>query len=369
MKKILSYLKSEPVMCISIILAVMTSFIVPPDKLYLNYIDFKVIIMLFCLMSVIKGIYNCGFFNMLSQKTLNISQNIKTIAIILINLVFFASMFITNDVSLITFVPFTIAVLGKINPKDLIFVIVMETVAANLGSMLTPFGNPQNLFLFSFGNLNLIEFIKIIAPIAIVSYVLLMAILLFYKFEFFAFEKCANIEFHADKNFYIYSTLFLVSILAVFNAVNYIVAFILVLTIITFLDKSILKQVDYGLLITFAAFFIFVGNMQRIEIVRLFISNLINGNEFLCSVIMSQFISNVPAAIMLSGFTNNVKSLIIGTNIGGLGTLIASLASLISYKQYVAYPNSHKKEYLITFSIINFGLLLCLMFIFKFILN
>ena len=359
-KRMFTLIKSEAVLIISSLAAVITMFFVPPDAQYIHYIDIKVIVLLFCLMAVVQGFVKNGFFDVVSKKALSLSDNSKTISFILIMLVFFSAMFVTNDVALITFVPLTFGILGNIRQKNLIFTVVMETLAANLGGMSTPFGSPHNLFVYTFYHFSPLEFFKTVIPPAVLGFIIISVIALVKRFGETAKPHSFTDEKMPIKPLVIYSVLFVISVLGVLNVIPYYICLPVVLITILIADRAVLKSVDYFLLITFVAFFIFVGNLGRIDAVRDSISQVINGSGFFTGLILSQVISNVPAAVMLSGFTENSKALLLGVNIGGLGTLVASLASLISFKLYIKTENSKPLQYILIFTVYNFAVMAAL---------
>lgn len=366
--KIIEWCKNEAVLSIAMILAVISAFFVHPDKQYIGYIDFRTLAILFCLMAVMAGLQKLGFFNSIAEKLLQMVKHIRGIVFILIMLCFFSSMLITNDVALITFVPFTFIVLhmilGKAAEKLIVPVVVMQTIAANLGSMLTPIGNPQNLYLYGKSGMDFAEFIVLMLPYTIVSFCLLAGwcILFPYKGEkkvILEMKECTDISAY-KKELMIYAVLFVTCLLTVAHVLPYGVTLALVIAVVFWLDKRVLCQVDYALLLTFVGFFIFIGNMGRVPVFNELIQKIIAGNEILTSVAASQFMSNVPAALLLSGFTNQYELLIIGTNLGGLGTIIASMASLISFK-YIGKEYRHLRgRYLLYFTAANILFLLVL---------
>lgn len=360
MKQILSFIKKEVVLAIAALLAVVSMFFVPPSVKYIEYVDFSVLSILFCLMAVVAGFIKSGLFGYFSAKLLTRSNSIKIVSAVLTGLCFFSAMLITNDVALITFVPLTIAVLIGVSPKRLIFVIVLETIAANLGSVLTPIGNPQNLYIYSFYNMNIGDFLSAVAPIAALSLLLLSATLIFSKDGRIEITASAPIKFSSvDKRLLVlYTILLLLSITTVMRLLDYRICLALTAIALIIFDKAAFKRVDYSLLGTFLSFFIFVGNMGSIPIIKEILASLIDGRELIVSILASQVISNVPAAIMLSGFTDKARELLMGVNIGGLGTLIASLASLISYKLYAKSENSRPALFLGIFTIMNVAFLL-----------
>ena len=362
-------LKKEIVFWAALLLAVLSSFFVPVSKEYLGYLDYRVLTLLFCLMFLVVGFRKQGVFRYLGRILIGHAGNEMQLEMVLVFLCFFFSMIITNDVALITFVPFTMEILGSIHKeKHLIPVIVLQTIAANLGSMLTPIGNPQNLYLYSVSAFSFGTFILYMLPLVVVSFVLLLAILLFggWKERGTGLDS-ASVVLEEDipmekKKLLLLGILFLVCMGAVLRILPYGVSFLAVVIVGMIAFRNLFAQVDYFLLGTFAGFFIFIGNVQRIPSVSRWIGSVIEGKEFWLSIGCSQIISNVPAAMLLSGFTTEYKELLWGVNIGGLGTLIASLASLISYKFYASVKGAQRGKYMLVFTVYNvaFLLLLCL---------
>ena len=375
MKKIWEWCKSEIVLCLAILLAIGSSFFVKPDRMYLGYIDFRTLAILFCLMAVMVGLQKVGLFRYVAERLLGKVTHIRGIVFVLMALCFFLSMLITNDVALITFVPFTFIVLQLVleeRASELVVpVVVMQTIAANLGSMLTPIGNPQNLYLYGKVDLNFGEFMYLMLPYTVVAFLLLTSWCLLFVYR--GQKKC-SLQFHESsslrgrgKALFLYGILFAVCILTVADIIPYIVTLAVVLLVILLVDRKILKEVDYSLLFTFVGFFVFIGNMGRVPAFSELLQRVIEGNELLTAVVSSQFMSNVPAALLLSGFTEKFEQLIIGTNLGGLGTLIASMASLISFK-YVGkeYPKLRGK-YFWVFTVSNILFLIVLFVLAKLI--
>lgn len=345
-------IKKEPVLVIASILAVITAFFNPPGKEYLDYIDFRVLGILLSLMLVVAGLQANGVFVRMAEVLISGCNSVRKLAFVLVFLCFFSGMLITNDVALITFVPFAILTL-KMGDKEkyIIPVIVLQTVAANLGSMLTPMGNPQNLFLYGISGISMVEFMKLTLPYIIISACMLAVFIFFIKNEPLKADGNEKQSSLSVRQIAVYIILFILCILTVLRVIEWYIVMAIVGLVIVIMDKSILKKADYGLLLTFIAFFVFVGNMSEFSGIREMLSSVVKGRELLVSVVSSQFISNVPAAVLLSGFTDNYRELIVGINIGGLGTLIASMASLISYKLFAnAYP--HKKgAYMMRFTV------------------
>lgn len=371
---LISILKKETVLSIAVILAMISMFAVHPDKRYLEYIDFRTICILFALMVIVAAFKSVDFFVVLADKLTGAVKKKCTLALVLVLLCFFASMLITNDVALITFVPFGIIVFGKLPEGEkrswIIRVVIMETIAANLGSMLTPIGNPQNLYLFGISGMNITDFLELMLPYAVVSLVLLLVWIAISGLKDKK-SKGANAEIKPigsvgsmQKNkeiLIVYLALFMVMLLVVGRIVPYQVAFIMVLLYTAIRQRKLLREVDYSLLGTFAALFIFIGNLGRIPALAGFIEKIMAGHEVQCAVAASQVMSNVPAAILLSGFTGNIRALIVGTNLGGLGTLIASMASLISFRYIAREDRNMKGSYFLWFTLANIIFLFILM--------
>lgn len=361
MKKIIGFFKGNAVLTISLAAAVISAFIVPPNKDYIGYVDVPVIILLFCLMAAVAGLRGIGVFDALSRKLLSKTCSTRMIAFILMNLCFFVSMLVTNDVALITFVPLTIGLYaGSTMSSQLIMTIVIETAAANLGSMMTPIGNPQNLFLFRHFEMNGSEFISAVLPLGIVSYAMLcIAVLLVKKDDLPSPDDASSIR--AGWRLWVYAAVFVICVLSVADIISAYIC--LAITVIAMLaaDVRLFSKIDYPLLLTFVCFFVFVGNLGNIPAVEQFITQLLAGRELLVSAALSQVISNVPAAAMLADFTDNATELLRGVNIGGLGTPVASLASLISYRFYCAAKDARKGRYMLVFLAVNFAMLTVLM--------
>ena len=374
--KVKDFFKKETVCCIAFLLAVVSMFFIPPSVNYFSYIDFRVLALLFSLMAVVRGFSSIGVFTRLGTLLLTHVHSLRMLSALFIFLCFFFSMLITNDVALITFVPFTILVLSMAEQKKfLIPVIVLETIAANLGSMLTPLGNPQNLYLYTISGLSIGAFVRIMLPYSFVSAILLLIFILFLPKDTVSTATAANTAnstntvtasntsnviceaVKARKNprilFTAYLILFLLCLLTVLHILPYQIMFLLVLTGFLLLDYRVLKDVDYFLLLTFLCFFIFIGNMKQISLVHELISKLLVHHEVLMGIGASQIFSNVPAAILLSGFTDDYSALLIGVNLGGLGTLIASLASLISFKFYTNSNGNDTRRFLGIFTLYN----------------
>ncbi len=369
MQKIMIFIKKETVLCIALLLAVVSAFMIPPDGEYIDYIDFHTLSILFCLMSVMTGLQEMGVFERIARRLLGKVKSGLSVVLILVLLCFFSSMLITNDVALITFVPFTFIVLNMLGEEArnrmALKVVVMQTIAANLGSMLTPIGNPQNLYLYGRSGMSMGNFLLLMLPYTLCSLVLLLGwgvISGMCQKDMGRLQERNEMGFSGQEALrlkrihpmtLVYGVLLFVCILSVGRVIPWWAALAAVLFTLLIMGRKVLRKVDYSLLLTFVGFFVFIGNMGRIPLFRDFLQNIILEREVITSVVASQVISNVPAALLLSGFTDDFGSLIIGTNLGGLGTLIASMASLISYKYVGKVEGNHKGMYMVLFTTAN----------------
>lgn len=329
----IEFLKKECVLVIAVTLAILSSFISIPK---LSYIDFKVLILLFNLMVVVAAFKELKVLDSIAIGLLKKCNTYTSISLALVFITFISSMIVTNDVALITFVPLSIVIARKAN-INVLKIVIFQTLAANLGSSFTPMGNPQNLFIYSFYNLSPIDFFKITLPIVILA-VLFLVLLVFKDKKMNLSLDLEDVKIDNKRDVYLFGGLFLIILLSVFHVIDYKVTFLITIVMVLILNKKLFSQVDYSLLITFIGFFIFVGNISTMDVVKNFMEGILNSpkSTFLASVLSSQVISNVPATMLLSGFTNHFKELLLGVNIGGMGTLIASLASVISYKIYTS---------------------------------
>ncbi len=370
-----AFVKKEKVLVIAAIAAAVSAFFVPPSAEYIGYLNFRVLFILFSLMTVVAGFKSCEVFTVCANFLCRKMKSLRSISLSLILCCFLSSMFITNDVALITFVPFTILILSNLKcEKEAAFIIVLETIAANLGSMLTPLGNPQNLFLYTQMNISVKDFTLILLPYTFLSLVLLVIFT-------FAIKAVKTDGFTAEKSdsaseikniklkLFIYSVLFVLCILCVLRIIPAGLLTAIIVLCVFFADRKLLLQVDYMLLLTFCAFFIFSGNIGKIEFIDNFLHFVVDGNEFITSLISSQIISNVPSAVLLEPFCMDKKALLLGVNIGGLGTLVASLASLISYKLYnkSEIARTSRKNYMLIFTVMNLIFLAALTVLFAFL--
>ena len=355
-----SFAKKNVVMLVALLAALITCFIVPPDQAYLDYFDVKTLTCLFCVLAVVCALKNINFFYTLARKIVRVFKNARMSILALVYITFIGSMLIANDMALLTFLPLGLFVLSTTGKgKYMAFTFIMQNIAANLGGMLTPFGNPQNLYLYTKFAIPNLEFMGIMAPPFLLAVALITVCCLI-------FVKPEPLELTDEKvslpvgRTVIYLMLFALAIVIVFRGIPYWIGLIVIPAALLVMDRKALKMVDYPLLFTFVFFFIFSGNMARIDAVRSLFSYLLQKSTLLFSVLSCQVISNVPSAILLSQFTDNYKELLLGVNIGGVGTLIASLASLITFREYTKANKGKTRYYVLLFSSFNFAFLLIL---------
>ena len=354
--KVGSFVRKNTVFVIAVMLALITSVIVPPDREYWGYFDFKTLTCLFSTLAVICALKNVKFFTKIAEAIVSLAGNVRSAILMLVCITFIGSMLIANDMALLTFLPLGYYLLKSTGrEKYMAYTFVLQNIAANLGGMLTPFGNPQNLYIYEKFSIPNGEFMRIMFPPFALAVSLIILCCLPIKREKLTLKSRDFAPLPRVKTA-IYIALFAFSVALVFRIVPYYVGLILVPAALIFLDRKALFDVDYILLFTFVAFFIFAGNMSRIGAVREAFSFLLEKNTLVFSALSCQVISNVPSAILLSQFTENYSELLVGVNIGGTGTLIASLASLITFKEYASHGGSIKK-YMAVFSALNFGFL------------
>lgn len=360
-KCILLFAKKNAVMLIAALAAAVSAVIVPPDKEYLGYFDFKTLTCLFCVLAVVCALRNIRFFYILAHKIVSVFGKARGCVLALVYITFIGSMLIANDMALLTFLPLGYIVLSSTGKeKYMAFTFVMQNIAANLGGMLTPFGNPQNLYLYSKFNIPTGEFMLIMLPPFLISIALITLLCI-------AVVKPEPLEVAEGKikldkaRCTVYLVLFALSIIIVFRLIPYVVGLIVIPLVLLFMDRSALLKVDYPLLLTFVFFFVFAGNMARVDAIRELFSALLEKSTLVVSTLSCQLISNVPSAILLSQFTDNYRELLVGVNIGGVGTLIASLASLITFREYSKHCPGKAGRYVSLFSLINFAFLAVLL--------
>lgn len=374
MNKLTAYLKRAPVMCTAVVLAFcMVCIVQPPPVSVLKCIDLRVLSQLFCLMLVIQAFRSIRVLDALAARMLGFCSSIRNLFLVLTGLVFFVSMAVTNDVALLTFVPLTLVICRSANsgsaaevitPRMTVVLVVLETLAANLGSCITPTGNPQNLYLYSYYNMSSVSFFAATLKIGIPSFFLLLAAVLFETRKTGKITVgLESVRVESIAKGVLYSVLLLLTLLAVFRVIDYRMALVVTVAAVAVFDRRLFFCVDYSLLITFTGFFIFTGTLTAVPAVCAFLDGILKSPDsvYLTGILTSQIISNVPAALLLSGFTRNAQELLLGVNVGGLGTLIASLASVISYRLFRSESSvSGDSGYFRIFTVYNFVFLIIL---------
>lgn len=362
MQRLLHWMKTEPMLLAAGAAAAFSCLFVPPSADYLGYLDWRVLALLFSLMVTVAGLRQAGLFGRLARGLCTRVKTSRGLCFVLVMLCFFSSMLVTNDVALLTFVPFSVLVLVLTGHKQLlVWVVVLQTVAANLGSMLTPLGNPQNLYLYTFYNMTAPEFLSVTAPAALVCLAVTAGLCLLTPARPAAVELDGEADPLNHRLLWLCLSMFAVCLLCVLRLIDWPLMLVLVVVITLAARPTLLRQADYALLLTFVFFFIFVGNLGRIPAAAAWLQGLVQGRELVCGALASQVISNVPAAVLLSGFTDKAAPLLLGVNLGGLGTPVASLASLISLKIYARTPGESTGRFLKVFLPVNFGLLAVLL--------
>ena len=358
--KVIHFTSKNFVLVIAATLALASCFIVRPDAEYLGYFDFKTLTCLFCTLAVICALKNVRFFTITAKKIVTYTGNTRTLSLALVYITFIGSMFLANDMALLTFLPLgyiSLSATGK--EKYMAPIFILQNIAANLGGMLTPFGNPQNLYIYTKFNIPTLEFMGIMLLPFFLSIILFTAGCFFIPKESLTLANEEKEKVESKKTIF-YLVLFAMTILMVFRVIPYYICLPIIFIAIMKTDKNALKKVDYPLLLTFVCFFLLAGNVSRIEVVNTFFSALLEKNALLTSILSCQVISNVPSAILLSEFTTNYRELLLGVNIGGVGTLISSLASWITFREYTSHVKGKTLQYLGLFTALNFGFLIIL---------
>ncbi len=363
--KIAAFVKKEVVLSIAIVAMIVTCFFVVPDSQYLTYFEnYKTLIVLFCMLAVVAGLKNTNVFELISRKLIGLFRTRRAVIFALIFGTFFFDMIVANDMSLITFLPLTFIVLHSTNnDKYLGITFILQTIAANMGGMITPHGNPQNLYLYEKYHIPTLEFFGILLLQSVcVAALLIIACFVLIKNEKLTLKNDDNFEIK-KKELIVYGVLFVLVILSIFRIVEPLITLPIVVLTVLIVDRERFKYVDYALLATFCVFYVFSGNMARIEVIKEFIASIVDNNTLLAGIVSCQFISNVPTAIFLSNFTANYRDLLVAVNIGSLGIIISSLASLITLKEFLKHQPQNFKKYMGTFTLVNTSFLIVLLIV------
>lgn len=352
-KAVVTFAKREVVLSIAIVAMIVTVFFVPIDKEYLGYFEYKTLVALFCMLAVVAGLKNTNVFELISKKLIGLFRTRRAVIYALVYGTFFFDMIVANDMSLITFLPLTYIVLHSTgNDKYLAFTFIMQTIAANMGGMITPYGNPQNLYLYSYYNIPTLEFFGVLLVQSVTVAALLYVTGLFVKNEKLTLKNDGKLEIK-KKELIVYAVLFVFVILSIFRVVPHLVTLAIVIVSVLIVDRKRFLHVDYALLATFCVFFVFSGNIARIPAIKDFIAEIVEKNTLVAGIVSCQFISNVPTAIFLSKFTANYRDLLVSVNIGSLGIIISSLASLITLKEFLKHQPKGFKRYMGLFTLVN----------------
>lgn len=360
MMKSIHFAKEQFVLTIAFIAMLVTCIFVPVDAMYLGYFNWRTLATLFCTLAVVAAFSHIHVFEILSKTIVLKLHNLRNATLGIVMITFVGSMLLANDMALLTFLPLGFYVLNSTNHKKAMgFTFIMQNIAANLGGMLTPFGNPQNLYLYAYYNIDTLEFMRIMLPTFMTATVLILGVCCFVKPTPLELKKDNEYQLNKERTI-IYSILFICSILIVFRVIPYLLGTIVITIILYIMDKKAIKEVNYPLLATFCVFFVFSGNMARIPAVNDFFTQVLPINTLLFGILSCQIISNVPSSVLLSHFTSDYHSLLPAVNIGGCGTLIASLASLITFTEFKKHNPDKVKGYLVLFSVINFSFVVVL---------
>lgn len=353
--RVARFARHHAFLSIAFVLAGLSCIAVPPSRAYLDYFEYRTLMCLFCFLAVIRAMENLHLFTMLAELVVRVLSTSRSLVVGLVGVTLVGSMLISNDMALITFLPLAhLALKATGHGRHLAFVFVMQTVAANLGGMITPFGSPQNLYLYQFFEIPIGEFAWVMLLPFAVSVVAIVALCMTVPNE--PVEEVRFSVAFTTRPTLLYLGLFAIAVALVLRLLPVWAGFAIPLVLLV-TDRSALKRVDYGLLLTFVLFFVFAGNVSRIPAVDTVLADLLSEHVMLWSAFTSQVLSNVPTAILFAQFTNDYRQLLVGVNIGGVGTVVASLASLITLRRYQALEPGRTKRYLILFSAVNFGLL------------
>lgn len=364
-EKAFCWLRSQPVLAVAALAALASMLFVPPNPSYIDYFNWHTLLCLFAMLAVLNGFRQVGAFRALASLLVERFSTLRSVVLVLVLVTFFGSMFLTNDMALLTFLPLTAMVLSSCGQdKHILLVFVMQTLAANLGGMILPFGNPQNLFLFSYYGLDLGQFVSVLLAPFLASLALVVAVcLVAFKPVPLDLGVAAALSFDRGQ-FVALIALFAVVVSMVFDAVPNVVGAVVVACVLLVLGRGdALRRVDYALLATFACFFIFSGNLANIPAVQQALHTLLAQGAFVLGLLASQVISNVPAAVLLAPFTSDWQGLLLGVDIGGLGTPIASLASLITLAEFNRCIPGQAGRFLLVFAVLNITFLAVLVFL------
>lgn len=344
MTKILKFFKTNFIFTISILAAIISCFFVLPDKEYLGYFDIDTLVCITLLLLVIAGFSNIQFFQKVARFLVKKFKNTRSIIMCLIFITYISALVNANDMSLLTFLPLAYIVLKYTNNlRYVAFTFIMQNIASNLGGMITPIGNPQNLYIYSYYDLTLLEFFKIMAMPTLLALILIITVCLFIKKIPLEFKDEETTKFSIPKAI-TYACLFIITILVVLGVLPWWIATIIIIITLLICDIKAFALVDYTIPLTFVAFFIFSGNLSRIPAIINVMESFINDYTFITAYISCQAISNVPTAVLLSKFTNNYAHLLVSVNVASLGIIFSSLSGVIALKEYIKVVKKEKLD-------------------------
>lgn len=348
----------NPILIVAAIAALVTMVLVPPDDEYLGYFDWHTLICLFCILATLSAIGSSGLLDWVSHSIAEHVHSTRTLIVALVTVTLGCSMVLSNDMTLVTVLPLATVLLKSVHrEREIPFAFIVITLTANLGGMLLPFGNPHNLYLYSIFHLTFGQFVGTMAPPLILSMVLIYACCRFVHTERFSYTKPDDVVI-SRKHALLYTALFVVCILMTVNVVPYLMGMAVVVAVLAIVDHEVFAKTDYALIMTFICFFIFSGNIARVPGVADFFASLLGSGAFLTTLISSQVISNVPAAILISHFSNDWAGIALGSNVGGVGTPISSLATLITLRQFQKAHVGGMGRFLGKFEVYNFAFLI-----------
>ncbi len=342
MNKVLKFFKNNIIFTIVVVIAAISCFFVPFDKGYLDYFEWNTLACIFLLLLIIAGFANIQFFEKVARIIVKRFKNTRSVIMCLIFVTYVSALINANDMSLLTFLPLAYIVLKYTNNQRYIaFTFIMQNIASNLGGMLVPTGNPQNLYIFSFYKMSLWEFLKIMALPTLMALVLIVIVCMFVKKEPLTYVDNTNNKLNVKKSI-IYGVLYLITLLVVLRVIPWWIAMIVIVIAMAICDWKSFLMVDYTVPLTFVCFFIFSGNMARIPAITNLMESFVDKYTYLTAYISCNLISNVPTAVLLSKFTNNYAHLLVSVNVASLGIIFSSLSGVIALKEYTKVVRKEK---------------------------
>lgn len=341
----------NPFLTATAVAAALTCLLVPPSAEYLHYPEYRTLVGLWCFLTVISALDRTHLVTAAAEGVVGVLRGRRTLVVGLVLLTALGSMLITNDMALLTFLPLSaLALRATGDEQHLAYVFVLQTVAANLGGMITPFGSPQNLFLYQYFHLSVGQLVAVMAiPFVLSIALLVLACLRVPRGAIRPVTSRTRVRWRPAA---VHLVLFAVAVALVVRALP-VWAGLVVVAVVAVVDLQALRSVDYGLLATFVLFFVFAGNLERVPQASGVLQHLLQEHVLLWSVAGSQLISNVPTALIYAPFTDDWRALLLGVNVGGVGTVVASLASLITLRRYQLLRPGGTRAFLGLFTVVN----------------